>query len=130
MAKIEVLDNGNLKVSIQMILTGRAGRKRIITPDITGDNCAEPLAVALARAFRWQKYIDDGRFKNGAELALALGKEAGLVARTLRLTLLSPDIVARIISGNFPASLTLAKLRESIPDSWEEQRRVFFEECP
>lgn len=124
MARIEVLENGNVKIRVKMILTGNLNRKRIVTPEIRS-NEPEPIVMTLARAFRWQKYIDEGKFKNAAELSLAIGKEPGLVARTLRLTLLSPEIVGRIVAGDIPETLTLAKLREGIPELWEEQVSLF-----
>ena len=47
------------------------------------------------------------------------------VARTLALANLAPDIVKLIWEGCQPKGLTLDKLRHGIPDSWEEQRKVF-----
>jgi hypothetical protein len=124
MAKIEVLENGNVRIRVQTIMTGNLNRKRIVTPDVKND-APEPIIMALARAFRWQEYIDNGKFKNAAELSLAIGKEPGLVARTLRLTLLSPKIIGRIVSGDIPQGLTLAKLRQGIPELWTEQECMF-----
>ena len=49
-------------------------------------------------------------------------------ARTLQLANLAPDIVKAIWENRHPVSLTLEKLRRGIPDSWEEQRKLFLEE--
>ena len=81
----------------------------------------EPLVLALARAFRWQRYIDEGRFKNIRELAAAVGQDKSVIASIMRLRLLSPAIVHRIVTGNIPRSLTLANLKNAIPDIWTEQ---------
>ncbi len=68
--------------------------------------------------------IDEGKFKNIAELAKAVGIDSGAVARTIRLTLLSPKIIHRIISGE--ANLTQEQYRQSFPESWEDQEAFFF----
>ena len=71
-----------------------------------------------------QKMIDEGRFKNIAELANVLGIDPGAVARTIRLTLLSPKIIHKIIAGE--VNLLQEQYRQSFPDSWEEQEKFFF----
>ena len=38
---------------------------------------------------------------------------------------LAPDIVKAIWENRQPVSLTLDKLRRGIPESWEEQRKLF-----
>ena len=40
---------------------------------------------------------------------------------------LATDIVKAIWENRQPVSLTLDKLRCGIPDSWEEQRKLFLE---
>jgi len=122
-----ILENGNLEVTIPVMLHGISGRRKIIQPDTVADG-SEPLALALARAFRWQQYIDDGKFKNIAELARNIGQDEAVVARTLRLRLLSPTIVHRIIKGEIPNTLTLTALRTPLPDIWTEQEQKFLGE--
>jgi hypothetical protein len=41
----------------------------------------------------------------------------------LRLTSLSPDIVERILDGDEPEGISLAKLRTELPLRWAEQER-------
>jgi hypothetical protein len=43
----------------------------------------------------------------------------------MNLTLLAPDLVEAILSGDEPSGLSLATLAESIAMAWEEQRRGF-----
>ena len=86
------------------------------------------MMVAIARGRRWQRYIDEGRFRNGTELAKAIGREPGKVAWTMRLAMLAPDIVHRILKGDIPHDFTLEALRSPIPDLWDEQRRLYFPE--
>lgn len=95
----------------------------MIMPD-SEDTASSPLLLSIARAYRWQKMIDDGRFKNIAELANVLGIDPGAVARTIRLTLLSPKIIHKIIAGE--VNLLQEQYRQSFPDSWEEQEKFFF----
>ena len=40
----------------------------------------------------------------------------------------APDIAKMIRDNRRPVSLTLDKLRRGIPDSWEEQRKLFLGE--
>jgi hypothetical protein len=82
----------------------------------------------LARAWSWQRAIDEGRYANGKELADALGIDRSCVSRTLRFAMLSPKVVHRIVTDDVPTSLTVLRLRESIPLDWEEQERELFGE--
>ncbi len=123
----KILENGNLEITVKYIMRGISGRKRIIMPD-TPLRENEPLLRHVARAFRWQKYIDEGKFSNIKEMAHVLGLEQGKVAATIRLTLLSPTIIHRIITGDIPSKLTLDILRHGIPDLWSEQEKQFLED--
>ena len=53
----------------------------------------ETLIRALARAHRWKRMLEDGKYRSAAELAEAEGVTRSFVNRLLRLTLLAPDIV-------------------------------------
>ena len=57
------------------------------------------LMKALARAWRWQKLLDEDCYTGIAELAAAERISRSYVCRILRLTLLAPDIVERILDG-------------------------------
>jgi len=120
----KILENGNLQVTIPVTLRALASRRKIIQPDVVADG-SEPLALALARAFRWQQYIDEGKFSNIRDLAQNIGQDAATVARTMRLRLLSPKIIHRILTGEIPDSLTLSVLRQPMPDVWEDQEKLF-----
>ena len=60
MHKVEILENGNVKLTIPMSFRNCAGRKRIVTPD-EEVTFTDPMVSGLARAFRWQKLIDERR---------------------------------------------------------------------
>ena len=123
MAEVEVLGNGNVKVTIKMSFRNCAGRKRIITPD-SEQNFADPLIINLARAFRWQALIDEGRFSNVHELARGVGKDQAYVARVLRLTLLAPEIVHAALTGTLPEGIGVEHLRQSMQVLWSEQKKL------
>ncbi|MEE9140465.1 MAG: hypothetical protein V3U18_06780, partial [Alphaproteobacteria bacterium] len=76
------------------------------------------LAIAVARAHRWQEFLDQGRFASITELASALGVDFAYAARLLQLTLLAPDIVEAILDGREPSGLSLEKLKRGLPVAW------------
>jgi hypothetical protein len=120
------LHGSTLVVRIPMRFQRRGGRKRIVTPD--GSELAPAikplpdgaLIKALARAWRWQRMLEEGRFASIRELAEAERVGVSYVARILRLTLLAPDIVERIVGGR--GDLQLAELMQPFPVEWQRQR--------
>ncbi len=69
--------------------------------------------------------IISGKATTMRQIAQALNMDRSFVTRTLQLGNLAPDIVKAIWENRQPVSLTLDKLRRGIPDSWEEQRKLF-----
>ena len=59
------------------------------------------------------------------QLARTLDVDGSYVARILKLTTLAPDIVEALINGEEPNGLSLAKLTQTFPEEWAEQRRQF-----
>jgi hypothetical protein len=82
------------------------------------------LIRALARAHRWKRMLEEGRYRSGAEIAEAEGVTRSFVNRLLRLTLLAPDIVEAILDGWQPKGMVLEELTRAMPSGWEEQRQV------
>lgn len=117
--KIETLENGNVRVTIPIRLNRRGGRRQVILAEQTIEN--EPLLVTIARGRRWQKLIDEGTFPNSNELAKAVGRDRSRVAATLRLAMLAPAVIHRIIVGDIPSTLTFARLRHAYSAIWEDQ---------
>jgi hypothetical protein len=82
------------------------------------------LAKALARAWRWQRMLDDGVYASVSEIGDAENISKSYVSRILlRLTLLAPDVVERILVGRPTAGL--AQFLKPFPIEWERQRRKF-----
>ncbi|WP_241893507.1 hypothetical protein [Magnetofaba australis] len=65
---------------------------------------------ALARAFSWRKEIESGVVRSARELAARENIDPGFMTKTLRLTMLAPDIVEAILEGRQPKNLALADL--------------------
>jgi hypothetical protein len=125
------LDGSTLVVRIPMRFQRRGGRKRIVAPD--GSELAPApkprpdgtLVKVLARGWRWQRMLDEGRFASVRELAEAERVSISYVSRILRLTLLAPDIIERVMDGAPTAGL--ARLLEPFPVEWERQREQFLD---
>jgi len=82
------------------------------------------LLKALARAHRWQRMLEGGEYGTLAELADAERISRSYVSRILRLTLLAPDIIERILDGRPMAGLP--QLLRPFPVEWERQRERFY----
>ena len=80
------------------------------------------MLKALARAHRWRKLLDAGRYQTARDLAEAEKINPTYVARVLRLTLLAPDIVDAILDGRQLAGLQLDNLLAPFSVDWELQR--------
>jgi hypothetical protein len=118
------LDATILVVRIPMRFQRRGGRKRVVAPDgshivPTSKPPDGTLVKALARAHRWQRMLDDGRFGSvrGAEPERV---SLSYICRVLRLTLLAPDIIERILDGRQAPQLT--QLLRPCPVKWDRQR--------
>ena len=120
----------SITVRIPLTMRRRPGRKTIISPN--GDQWfsaggisrrADPAMVkALARAFRWKRMLDQGRYGSITEMAVGEKIERGYLGTLLRLTLLAPDIVEAILDGRQPADLGLPILLKPFPLEWDRQR--------
>jgi hypothetical protein len=114
-------DGSTITVSLPMAWKRHGGRKVIIAPDY-GDAWApakprpdETLIRALARAHRWKRLLEDGKYRSAGELAEAEGVTRGFVNRLLRLTLLAPDIVEAVLEGRQPKGMQLEALTRATP---------------
>jgi hypothetical protein len=118
-------DGETITVHIPLTFRKRGGRKLVVTPD--GAAWAPPpridnaMVKALARAFRWQRMLDEGVHGTLEDLARAKGLAPSYVNGILRLTLLAPEIVEPIPDGRQPAELRLNDLLEGLPLCWSRQ---------
>ncbi len=79
-------------------------------------------ATLLARAHRWKKLLDTGKYATIKELAETEKVAARYVGQRLQLTLLAPDITDMILDGRLPRNIGLAQFMQPWPGVWEEQR--------
>ena len=108
-------------------LVKRGGRKEMQLPEGAAQQRKPDSALikALARAFRWKRMLESGEFATIVELAEHEGIAPSYMTRVLRLTLLAPDIVEAILDGKLGLPVTLPRLMEQFPLSWNEQKNTF-----
>jgi hypothetical protein len=121
-------DGSTIIVFLPIAWRRRGGRKIIVAPAGCDDWAPPPkidntLIKALARAHRWRRMLEDGDYGTLAEMADAERISRSYVSRILRLTLLAPDIVERILDGRPTAGLP--QLLKPFPVEWEKQRERF-----
>jgi hypothetical protein len=86
----------------------------------------ETLIRALARAHRWKRLLEEGRFRSAGEIGEAEGVTRSFVNRLLRLTLLAPDIQEALLEGRQAKAMQLEEVTRKMPSEWDEQRGQFF----
>jgi hypothetical protein len=69
--------------------------------------------------------LNDGVYGSIAEMADKERINRSYLSRTIRLSLLAPDIVEAILDGTQPATLQLADLEGPFSIDWEQQRLAF-----
>ncbi|PWS34588.1 hypothetical protein DFH01_23915 [Falsiroseomonas bella] len=124
----------SVTVVVPMTIRRRGGRKQIIGPDgspmqaggdaagLTETRGDPALVKALARAFRWRRMLEEGRYASIRDLARAEGVNRTYVGRLLNLTLLAPDLVDAILDGRRTAAAPGLQADGSIPSAWSAQR--------
>jgi hypothetical protein len=117
----------SITVRVPLAIRRRPGRKTVVMPVGHGaapvTTRADPaLAKALARAFRYQRLLDENRYASITEMAEAEKVERGYLGTLLRLTLLAPDLVEAILDGRQPDGLGSRQLFEPFQSDWFEQR--------
>jgi DNA-binding IscR family transcriptional regulator len=69
--------------------------------------------------------LESGEFASISELAEREGIAPSYMTRVLRLTLLAPDIVEAILHGKQGPEVTLARVLEPFPLTWQHQKKHF-----
>ena len=121
----------SLTVRVPLAIRRRPGRKTVVRPSGAAANAttatrADPALVkALARAHRYQRLLDEGRYASISELADAEKLDRGYIGQLLRLTLLAPEVVERLLNGRPLPELSLPQLLERFPIGWAEQQVAF-----
>jgi hypothetical protein len=114
-------------INVPFAVRKRGGRKLVLTPDgapmpPSAPHIDSTLVKAIARAFRWQKLLETGRYATIKEIATAERINSSYISRVLRLTLLAPATVEAILDGRAQAAPTLAEAMKVFPVEWRLQR--------
>ena len=108
-------DGETITIHIPMTFRKRGGRKEIVTPDgapwAPRQGVDNAMIKALARAFRWQRMLDEGVCATIEELAKRERVNRGYMCSVMRLTLLAPDLVDAVLNGQHGPQMTLAQFR-------------------
>ena len=116
-----------MTIHVPFRVVKRGGRKEMVLPEgaAQAPKPDNTLVKALARAFRWKRMLESGEFASISELAEKEGIAFTYMARLMRLSLLSPELVDAVMDGHQPANITLANLMDPFPADWKEQHRLW-----
>ena len=77
---------------------------------------------ALGLAHHWRRVLDEERAASVADIANAEHMDVTQVRRVMRLTLLAPEVIERMVGA--PDIVLEQVMRRSWPNGWGEQMRV------
>ena len=101
----------------------RRGAQRVIADDRYVHDVK--LLEGVARAFYWQHLLDTGVMKSGSDIARAEGLHPSVPNELMRLTLLAPDIVEKLMMGSQPRRMNLIWFRSNpLPVDWSAQWKI------
>ena len=123
-----------LETFVPWTLVRRGLKKRVITPlDAPQEFLAEAkqervaqaaaqgsaLMRALGLAHHWQRLLDEQRVASVAEIAEAEGMDVTQVRRVMRLTLLAPEVIERLMGA--PEIVLEHVMRRPWSNGWNSQ---------
>lgn len=126
-----------LETFVPWTLVRRGLKKQIITPlvapqeflsEATRERAAQAAAQdsalmrALGLAHHWQRLLDEERAASVADIARAEGMDVTQVRRVMRLTLLAPPVIERLVAA--PDIVLEQVMRRPWPNCWIEQMQV------
>lgn len=122
-----ILELDGTVIRIPVRFRRRSGRKEILLPPDhsvakEGANPTDPVALAVARAHLWQRWIEEGRYGSVSALAREERLDEAYVRRILGLTVLSPAIIDALLIGGKPVDVSIRTLLHA-PVRWDEQSR-------
>lgn len=126
------LDGTVIVIRAPINFARKFGRRYMIVPPTEGEApfAAKPhkddtLLKAIARARKWDQWLESGKVKNIDHIAADHDINPSYVSRIIRLNLLAPDIKEMIHDGTQPRTLKLTEMLKPFPMEWEAQRRFF-----
>jgi site-specific DNA recombinase len=119
--------DGVVEIRLPIVLKRREGAAIILMPSNNEPamRVDKTLVRAVALARSWAAEIAADRFASVKELAGHHGLCGNHTMRLLPLAFLAPDLVAMILEGRQPQTLTLKSLTaRPLPMNWPDQRRL------
>jgi hypothetical protein len=118
-----------ITVHVPLQFAMRGGRKTVIGQLVEREPAPrtrfdDAIIKAIARAHRWRSTIEKGEYASITELARDRKVNQSYACRLLRLTLLAPDIIERLLDQRSGSTLTLQDLMKPLSPDWSEQRVV------
>ena len=88
--------------------------------------CCEPVSDRSApkKVRRWNQMLLDGKLNTLTDLARQERRDLRYLYDLIKLAHQAPDIQNAILASRIPTDLTLDKLKKSVPDDWNDQRRM------
>ena len=80
--------------------------------------------MALYKARGWFDELASGKIESVDAIATREGKSARNISMMLNLAFLAPEIIEAILNEETPASLSASQLAQTLPLSWEGQRKL------
>ena len=77
------------------------------------------LVKAIARAYRWQRMLEEGAYASMRDLAAAEKISPTYISRLLRLTLLAPEIVEAVLGRQHRSAQEV--FFQPLPIEWQQQ---------
>ena len=126
-----------LETFLPWTLVHRGFKKQVITPlDAPQEFLSEAalerkektaaqdtaLMRALGLAHHWQRLLNEERAASVADIATAEGMDVTQVRRVMRLTLLAPEVIERLVGA--PDTVLEQVMRRSWPNGWHKQVRA------
>ncbi|PJK12722.1 hypothetical protein CO614_04045 [Lysobacteraceae bacterium NML120232] len=126
-----------LETFVPWMLIKRNPKKQIITPldapqafqleaarerEVEATEPDSALVRALGLAHHWQRLLNTQRVTTVAEIAETEKMDVTQVRRLMRLTLLAPEVVARLIDS--PDAVLEKVMRRPWPSNWHEQGQI------
>ena len=126
-----------LETFVPWTLVRRGLKKRIITPldapqeflsvanrERAAQDAAQDSALirALGLAHHWQRLLDEERAASVVEIAKAECMDVTQVRRVMRLTLLAPEVIERLVGA--PDKMLEHVMRRPWPIGWDQQIQI------
>ncbi len=122
--------NDTIRVVIPLSIRRRNGRPKILPPEDVLEQQARVqnphILKALGRAWAWRRRLESGEVATAGDLAKLEGVTERFVSRTMRLALLSPDVLEYLLIFFDPPCVPVNELVEISSLPWTGQTgRVF-----